>query len=269
MLPKIITKTGPLPGKTLAIFAGVHGNEPIGILALEKASHEIAIAAGTVHFVIAHPQAVQQNVRSIEKNLNRCFVPGNDGTSLEDRLAKKLMKLLDTCDALLDLHGYNGPEDQPFLICEPASFDLAKQLDFGIVSSGWSVAQPGATEGYMDSHGKIGVCVECGSNFQPEKYVPLAEKTIIQFLGYFGAIDLWQPSTRKQKIIAINRFHKKQNATFALYQDFQNFDPLQPGAIFGTDGATKLKAGPNECIIFPRPNAKIGEEAFVIGTVKI
>lgn len=268
MNQEITTIKGKKPGPTVAVFAGIHGNEPAGVTAVRNLAKNSAITSGTVHFVIANPKAVEQKTRFIEKNLNRCFVAGNDGGTYEDGLARQLMTLLDNCDALLDLHGYNGEEDRPFLICEKESLDLASRLDFGVVSSGWSAAEPGGTDGYMHAQNKIAICAECGSNFHPEKYVDLAKKTIKQFLGYFEIISTVPKSAgRKQSRIQVNRFIKKTSKQFKFDQEYQNFDQLVPNKIFATDGRLTHKAGQNEFIIFPRPNTEIGHEATVIGSL--
>ena len=266
MNPEITTVRGKLPGRTVAVFAGIHGNEPAGVLAVTKLIGALRIDAGTVHFVIANPKAVEQNVRFTEKNLNRCFINGNTGAVYEDGLARELMKLLDGCDALLDLHGYNGPEDRPFLICEKESFDLACKFNFEIISSGWSVSEPGGTDGYMHAQNKIAICAECGSNFYPEKYIGLAEKTILQFLGYFGIIaSLPEDTLRSRLHINVDRFIKKTSSRFAFDKEYQNFDKLETGKIFATDGEIKYVAREGEYIIFHRPNTEIGQEACVIG----
>jgi len=268
MNPSIVTIKGQKPGKTIAVFAGIHGDELAGVEAVTSASEIVEITSGIVHFVIANPQAVKDKVRFTEKNLNRCFVKNNTGQTYEDGLARQLMALLDKSDALLDLHGYNGPEDRPFLICEAESFDLASKLDFGVVSSGWSATEPGGTDGYMHAQSKIAICAECGSNFRADQYADLATGTINQYLRFFGAIN--QPlesKSRPQQFIKVVDVVKKQTDTLVFSRPFSNFDLLEPGEIFATDGDKKYQAGKNQVIIFPRPKAKIGDEAFVLGEV--
>ncbi len=263
----IETVTGHKPGPTLAVFAGIHGNEIAGIQAVRSLQDQLQINAGTVHFVMANMRAIEQNVRYTEKNLNRCFIPGNDGTTYEDTLARQLMSLLDGCDALLDLHGYSSDDDEPFLIGEAETFELASKLGFSIISSGWATSEPGGTDGYMHSLGKIGLCAECGSNFHPDQYVSLAKKTIKQFLQHFGAIEpLVDFDQLPQKTIQALKAVKKQTDRFSFDRDYKNFDALTPGAIFARDDETEYRAEKDQFIIFPRANCKVGEEAFTIGT---
>lgn len=267
--PTIITRTGPQPGKTLAVFAGVHGNETVGIAALERVAHSVTLTAGTVHFVIANPPAVEKNIRQTEKNLNRCFIPGNTGIALEDKLARMLMPLLDGCDALLDLHSSNTPGSPPFIIAEPEAHDLARQLDFEILSWGWDAIEPGATDGYLHRQGKPALCLECGSVDDPAAHVELAARSIYQFLQHFGAIEQQvAPAAHKQNLIEVIKIGIQQTDDFSFTRTFKDFDPLPSGIVFAHDGKITYTAGENECIIFPRDNKKPGDEVFIIGKIK-
>lgn len=268
MSPKITKIFGPKPGRTLAVFAGVHGNELAGIKALNNLEERLALSAGTVYLVLANIKAIEEETRYIEKNLNRCFIKGNSGSTYEDGLARELMDLLDQCDALLDLHGYNGPEDQPFLICEPNALELASKLNFSIVSSGWTSCSPGGADGYMFSKGKMGICAECGSNLRPEDYVALAEQTVLQFLQYFELIEETVPlSSVSQSNVTAVQVVKRTKEDFAFTKNFRNFEKLEPGVVFAHDGDQYYRADVGQCIIFPRPNAQIGEEVFTIGKI--
>ncbi|MEI6378796.1 MAG: succinylglutamate desuccinylase/aspartoacylase family protein [Candidatus Falkowbacteria bacterium] len=261
----IIKISGAKPGKTLAVFAGVHGNETTGIKALKQVVKNIKIDAGTVYFVLANPEAIGKNVRQVDKNLNRCFFLGNKGRTAEDKRARELMKLLDKCEALLDLHASNNPNSIPFIICEKHAFQAASIFDFKIVSHGWDAFEPGATDGYMNTQRKIALCLECGSVHDNNE--PLAVKSIMQFLKFFGAIKdaTVKYNHKKQKMIKIVKAGYKKSEQLAFAKNYNDFAKLKPGEIYATDGPNKYKAGTNQCIIFPNINKKIGEEIFLIG----
>ncbi len=262
----IIVKTGSLPGKTLAIFAGVHGNEKVGVMALERAIQAWTITKGTVYFVIANPEAVKQDVRFVEKNLNRLFVKTNTGMSIEDLRAQELMSILDTCDALLDLHASNSRVTQPFIITDPSSFETAKVFDIDLISYGWGELEQGSTDDYMASQGKIGICIECGSVYEVEKNFPLAVDCIEKFLSHFGAIEahISLPS-HQQTYVKVTRIGTKETDRFSFVKEFNDFDLLPEGQVFAQDGEKKYRAGSGEYIIFPRPAKPIGGEVFIIG----
>ncbi len=265
----IIKIRGKKPGKTVAIFAGVHGNEKAGILALKKVVKEVNIIAGEVYFVFANPEAIKKDKRQIEKNLNRCFTKNNKGKTAEDELARKLMPILDECDALLDLHASNNKFCPPFIIAEKKAHDLARQMDFGILTWNWNKIEPGATDGYMHQQKKLAICLECGSVQNTSKNISLAEKSIYQFLQYYNCINkkIFY-NKRKQRFIKVIRLAHQKTNNFSFVKKFKDFERLPTGKIFACDGKKKYIASKNECIIFPHDDKKIGDEVFIIGRIK-
>lgn len=257
---------GKYPGKNIAVFAGVHGNERAGIIALNRIMKTIKVEKGIVYFVFANPEAIKNNVRQINKNLNRCFLKNNKEKSKEDRRARELMEILDKCDALLDLHASTSKKSIPFIICEKNYFYLARKMDFGIVSFGWNEIEPGATDGYMHEWGKPALCLECGSVFGLKKNTQLAEKSTYQFLQHFGCIKKnVSIKKRKQKIIKVVEAVKKKTKKFYFHKKFNDFEKLKNGEIIAMDGRKKYTAGKNELIIFPNAKSPVGSEAFIIG----
>lgn len=264
MRKTIIKKVGVMPGKTVAVFAGVHGNERVGVQALDKLAKDLMIKAGTVYFVYANQKAIERNSRIVKKNLNRLFFRDNKGRSYEDARARELMKLLDACDALLDIHAYNSRTGNQFAICEPNANRIVQKMDFPIIVSGFSKLSFG-TEGYMYQNGKVGLCVECGTVNRAKKFLPLAKKTIYQFLQHFGCIEevVKNDSIMQKKMRAVKMLQKKSKG-FRFVKKFKDFEPLSAGKVFAYDGAIAHKARAGERIIFPRPNVPVGGEVCII-----
>lgn len=261
----MVKKTGERPGKKLAVFAGVHGNEKAGVFALERLIKNLEIEAGEVYFVYANPRAIEQDVRYTEKNLNRCFLE-KTSDSYEEKRARELMSILDECDALLDLHASNNKEATPFVICEKDYREIAKIFNFEIVSFGWDDIEPGATDGYMYKQSKPGIGLECGSVYQSEENSDLAYNSVLQFLNYFGVISKPVEYNQKpQKVVQVFQAAKKKTEDFSFVKDFADFEELTPGQVFARDGKEEYVARENECIIFPNSKKKIGEEVFILG----
>lgn len=261
----IIIKKGKAPGPTLSIFAGVHGNEKAGILALKKVIKEVKLQRGTVYFVFANPRAIAKDIRQIDKNLNRCFIKNNSGKTWEDQRAKELMKIIDLTDGHLDLHASNSKKSIPFIICEKESFDLARKMDFSIVSYGWDRIEPGATDGYASQQKKVAMCLECGSVHNHHSNVTLAEKSVYQFLQYFncGAKKVAYNS-RKQKLIKAFKAVPKKTNDFSFTKTFNDFEQLKPGQLIAQDGRKKYIAKKDEIIIFASVKANVNTEAFIL-----
>lgn len=268
MTTSSITKiTNGKPGPTLAIFAGVHGNEKAGVFALQELLPSLTITKGKLFLVFANPPAIKANVRMVNKNLNRCFIEGNKGSEPEDVRARELMKILDECDALLDLHMFYDDSGLPFVICENNALDVASKFDVDTISTNWVASEPGATDGYMYTNGKVGICVECGPISKAKEYTEFAKKTIYQFLKYFGMTH--KPvaySQEPKRIIRAQGAIYKTTEDFKLSEGLRNFDKLSAGQIIATEANKTYKAKIGECIIFPHYNARIGEEAYIIGT---
>ncbi len=262
----IIKKKGKLLGKTLAVFAGIHGNEKVGIYALKEVLKKIKIKKGTVYFVYANPLAISKNKRLVNKNLNRLFFVGNRDRSFEDTRARKLMKILDMCDALLDIHSYNSKTGDQFAIGEPNAKPILKHMNFPIVVHGFGDVGHG-TDGYMYRKGNIGVCIECGTSNRAKKFTPLAVRSIYQFLQYFDSIEkVVELDRTPQMYLRAKKMVYKKSKNFSFAKQYKDFEKLAFGKPFATDGEIKHTAGKGEYIVFPRETVKVGGEVCVICT---
>jgi len=262
-----ITKlVGPENGPTLAVFAGVHGDERAGVMAVNKLSEQLEINRGVLYLVLANPPAIDEGVRYQGKNLNRCFIAKNPEESYEDKRANILMRILDECDALLDLHAFKSERGEAFVICEEDSFEVADIFDVGVVSSGWTQAEPGATDGYMHKQGKIGICLECGPINQANQYKEFAIKSVLQFLKFYGLIDSDVKFSESDKHYVKAKYaHTRRSQDFNMDKQLQHLQILEEGQLIAIDGEEIFKAKNGEYIIFPDPLANIGDEAFIIG----
>lgn len=135
---------GASPGRTLAVTAGVHGCEYVGIQALrtlEKILDPAALAGNVVLVPLVNPSGFYAGARQVVPedgvNLNRVF-PGNPEGSLTFRLAFALEQALyPIADLLADLHGGDCNEALCPLVFFPvtgaqavnrASLEAAKSL---------------------------------------------------------------------------------------------------------------------------------------------
>lgn len=263
---KIIEINSDKPGPTLGIIAGVHGNETAGVFALQQLLPTLSVAKGRLLVAFANPEAIEQNVRMVNKNLNRCFIESNNGDTPEDIRARELMEMFDRCDALLDIHMFYDDDGAPFVICEDNAIDLASKFDVDIISTNWTKVEPGGSDGYMYLKGKIGICIECGPISKAKDYTVFAKKSIFQFLKYFDMTsESVSFSSKKKRVIKASRVVCKKSDNFALSEGLRNFDKLQSGQILAVENNKKYIAGASECIIFPHYNARVGEEAYILG----
>jgi len=265
-----VTKiVGTKEGKTIGVLVGVHGNEVCGPKALEQLLPALTIDLGTVYFIYGNPRALDQNARQTEMNLNRAFkatelLNEKDQTSYEHKRALELMGVLKQCEVLFDIHSSSTKNATPFIICEPHSFDIAKQLPVPILSYGWDALEPGGTDHYMNTLGKKGICIECGYHLDNAS-VEKAQESILQFLSVMGAIHgPVQSEFFDQRIIHVySTYHTKVN--FTPIREFADFEVVKAQEEIGTDGETMITADEESVIIFPRKLDVSNKEAFILG----
>ncbi len=262
----IIKKTGDLPGKTLAVFSGIHGNEKAGILAMNELVSTLTISAGTVYFVYANPPAIAEDVRYIHQNLNRLFDRSVSGDDYEISRAHELMDILDECDALLDLHSYNSDSGDPFVIAEPNAHEITRLLDVEIIAEGFGDMGYG-TDDYMYRNERIGICLECGTSNKYQAFVPFAVRSVKQFLSYFGCIDevVEKKKLIEQKRVRAKKILYKQTENFVFTKNFVDFEALPTDQPFIIDGLHKEIATTGDIIMFPRADVPVGGEVCIIG----
>ena len=121
---RTLTYRGLASGPRLLVLGAVHGNEVCGARAIARLLEEIdsgalAIERGSVTFVpVTNPLAYQLRQRTGDRNLNRNMAPSAIPQDFEDRLANVLCPLLESHDALLDLHSFHTG-GAPFVMIGP------------------------------------------------------------------------------------------------------------------------------------------------------
>ncbi|MBI4086990.1 succinylglutamate desuccinylase/aspartoacylase family protein [Candidatus Kaiserbacteria bacterium] len=271
MLEDMIEFRGKEPGPTSVILGGVHGNETCGVEAIRNILPNLAIEKGRVFIGYGNPRAIAANQRFTEANLNRMFKPDDqlsqrEKESYEYGRAQFLKTYLNQADALLDIHASRVQHSRRFVICEDNGLPTAKYLPADLVVSGLDAVQPGGTDYYMNSIGKIGVCIECGYLGDPES-TDMAVKSIFSFLATRGHVTR-ETSSREQSRLQVFYMYVTKSSSFSLAKPFEDFETLREGQLIGQDGIEEIHA-PRDCVIlFSGNRQKAGDEAFLLGTYK-
>lgn len=271
-LDKIIELKGLEAGPSSMIIVGVHGNERCGLEALEKLLPTLKIDKGLLYIAYGNPEAIKNNQRTYEANLNRMFkddefLSDADKKSYEYGRAQYLKKYLNSVDALLDVHASFAPESQRFIICEPNAQAITDYLPFDLVVSGFDAVEPGGTDYYMNKIGKIGICVECGQLADPIS-TDVAAETILSFLQARGHLSGDGLKIREKDIIVMTSLYLSKTDSFRLSKDYKDFASLKAGDLIGTDGTEEVRAEKDGIILFATSLSKSGEEAFLFGEYK-
>ena len=159
----VFVARGAKPGPTLCLAAGIHGDELNGVEVARRvfADLDVQKLRGTV---IALPAINAEGVRtgnrylSDRRDLNRAF-PGNAGGSVASIIAHAVFtKVLNHCDALVDLHtASNNRANVPQIradLSNPAIRELALHFGVGIVLHG-----AGPSGSLRDEAAKTGIPV--------------------------------------------------------------------------------------------------------------
>lgn len=270
-VPDIKIFHGKKPGKTSVIMAGAHGNEVCGINTFKDIFPKFSIEFGTVIFILGNLKAIKKNVRFIDFNLNRAFLPVSKYSkdikkTYEYKRAQEIKKILNKSDALLDIHSTLNDSD-PFIICENNAFNIASYLpkEFKRVVCGFEEIEPGATDGYMLSKRKIGICIECGQH-NSKKADKLAKDSIFSFLNIRGHINsLKLKNVKNRENVQMNFIYYTKTDSFVLAKKFYDFEKIKKGTFIGIDGEEKIFA-PKDCVIvFAHDRNKKGEEVYLLG----
>lgn len=124
-MKKIIRGSG---SPVVGIVGCLHGNEKIGHEAINLLKRIIP-KKGTLIFILANQEAMKQNKRFIDSDLNRCF-PGKKNGNHEEKLAQPMLKSLSGCDYVIDIHSTTA-DTENFVImtkCDEQTKSLATYL---------------------------------------------------------------------------------------------------------------------------------------------
>ncbi len=268
MFDDIVRITGAAHGPTSMILAGVHGNERGGIEALRRALPKLRIDRGTVLAGYGNPRAIERGTRSTEANLNRLFrddayLTEQERKSYEYERAAFLRRYMEEADALLDLHGTSIPGSNAFAICEASAMELAGSLPVDLIVSGFDILEPGATDYYMNSRGKVGICFECGY-IEDSAAIQVGETAIDAFLKARGHVS-GKIERRSQARIGMFMKYRAKTDSFALLKPFGNFEFVDEGQLIGIDGEDEVRAPKPSLILFAHNGRKLGDEVFLLG----
>ncbi|MCJ7800192.1 MAG: succinylglutamate desuccinylase/aspartoacylase family protein [Polaromonas sp.] len=270
---------GLAPGPRLLVLGAVHGNETCGSRAITQLIEELdsgalALERGSVTLVpVTNPLAYQLGQRTGERNLNRNMAPSAIPQDFEDRIANVLCPLLESHDALLDLHSFHtggapfvmvGPHNnrgalEPFARAEEEML-LALHTGPHRIVEGWLdtyargvqrraaapargqaraqtlVTNPNygvGTTEYMRARGGYGVTLECGQHDDLQA-VDVARHAILQTLALLGLCALpLAPVQANREILRLVDVTDRAHADDRFSREWRSFDAVRAGEVIG------------------------------------
>lgn len=270
-------------GAHILILGAIHGNEICGPQAIREAIQKIEngsiiLENGKVTFIpVCNPEAYKQNVRYIDRNLNRFMFPKEKIESYEDGLTNQLCPHLEKADVLLDLHSYmsgntaftfiqtpDGPET------EYAKCLGGKYLVYGFAESFEKLSEErkkmgmGTTE-YARLFGTVAVTHECGLHEDPQSVVN-AGNAILNALRYFSLIEKDRVITEDSEpdLLKIN-YNVIKEREGSLVHPWENFTPVEKNQLIALyDDGEEVRAKHDGFLVLPRKKLNLGEEWFYL-----
>jgi predicted deacylase len=284
----VLEYMSPEQGPTLTVLGAVHGNERCGTEAIRRVARAldagtVTLSRGTLVLVpVTNPRAYEENVRFIDRNLNRCLHPDYKGDgSYEDSINPVLIPLLDQTDVLLDLHSYASPGG-PFIFLssdrnDRAEKDFATALGVFDFVYGWQEAfgnanteldphySTGTTE-YAREKGAIAITLECGQHLNADA-PDVGERSILLALQHLGMIDDANVAVQEKPFRCVQMkqaFCKIREGNFV--KELKHYEPVSQGDVIARyrDGEEVI-APRDGFIVLPKADAAVGQDWFFFG----
>jgi succinylglutamate desuccinylase len=284
--------------KTFIIFAGIHGNEKAGIIALQELLQEFEQANyafdGTIIGIAGNMKALEQNARFIHKDLNRQWylskirklgaLPYGMLNTVEDVEQKEILELiLDIVNdkgkelMLIDLHTTSA-KGGCFCItnAHPRSSQLALEIPVPVIS-GMTSKISGTTLEYFDQLNLPAIAFEAGQHEEPEAVQRIKAALVAIFIktGCLdqAAMQTYQASYTKMKndyahlphhVDVLYRHPVEDEDDFVMNPGYQNFQTIKVGEDLANDKHGKVTSHLNGLILMPLYQKKGNDGFFIV-----
>jgi len=288
---------GGHPGPLVIVLAGMHGNEPAGIPAVQRVlghlgEHRIPVR-GRLLALSGNRSALLAGERFLKRDLNRMWDresvervraqdPGKDQP--EDREQRELLEILEFEMSLaegpvvlLDLHSTSAP-GCPFAVLgdTPAARQLKASLPIpGLLGLEERLDSPLLS--WLADQGHTSIVVEGGQNESPST-VDHHEAATWLVLAGCGAIDQdatsrvlesWELlrgiSAGKPGMVEVLEGHPLEpDDGFVMRPGFENFAPVQTGDALAEDHSGTIRASLSGHVLMPLYQGQ-GEDGFFLG----
>ena len=204
-LPHVWTFASPEPGPHVVVQALTHGNEVCGAIAVDRLLGEgLRPARGTLTFVFANVAAYESfdhadpyASRCVEEDYNRLWsaeVLDGPRRTCDLERARELRPVIDSAEALLDLHSMTDP-CPPLALAGTRAKGLALARAVGVpmhivIDAGHAAGRRVRDYAFFDDPAdpRAALLVECGQHW--ERAAPeVARQATLRFLRHFGMVE--------------------------------------------------------------------------------
>ncbi|MEL7368735.1 MAG: succinylglutamate desuccinylase/aspartoacylase family protein [Myxococcota bacterium] len=287
---------GLAPGPTIVATAGIHGNEPAGLHALDRVLATLrglsTTFRGRLLAVVGHRSALAQGVRYIGRDLNRGWEAADlaqvrrrsfESLRAEDLEQRELLDLFEPILAeatepviFLDLHSTSGP-GAPFVCMADVIRNRKFAFSMGVPTVlGLEEAIEGSMIGFLCDIGHIGIAVEGGQHDHPDT-VEHHMAAIWSVLDAAGSLDVsGMPDVKHLRdklqrsvnglpqVIEIRHRHVcKDGDGFVMNPGYSNFQPVKAGEVVARDDRGLIRMTEDGIMMLPRYQGQ-GEDGFFL-----
>lgn len=290
----VATIRGGLPGPTLLVLGGIHGNEPAGVLAADRVLPHLeerrAKLRGEIVLLRGNTRALGRRVRYIDVDLNRQWTAnnvrmsksGNCGYS-ELREQHELFAVLREAVSrargdvyFLDLHTTSAAgkpfatvgdtlRNRRFALSFPLTIvlGLEEQIDgtlleyvnnLGVITMGFEAGQHEALTSVEHHEALIWNATVATGNFRREDLAQLDHSR-----------SLLQQRGGGRRVVEVRHRHAiVPDDEFRMEPGFTNFQPVRRGQVLATDRRGEIKARESGLILLPLYQT-LGDDGFFLG----
>lgn len=280
-------------GPTVVVLSGLHGNEPAGVLAVEKFVDNLKKVNGEFISIIGHIKALSLDKRFIKKDLNRIWdeetisrVRKTDANNIicpEEREQKEILRVLDdilkdTSKSYIffDIHTTSA-EGPAFTFIEDEEKSKKLVFDLHVPNLlGLEAKVNGTFINYINSLGHKIIAYEAGQN-KPLSSVDNALAFLWIMAKNVGLINdsqidinHWQKVLKKschglpQYLRIVYRHRITSDDNFVMQKGYKTFQKIKEGEILAKDAKGAVKAPISGRILFPLYQGQGNDGFFIV-----
>jgi succinylglutamate desuccinylase len=276
----IIHIVGKFPGKKVVIMGALHGNEKIGFEVIEQLKKDLNPDKinGEIFLILGNPVAHKNNIRFIDTDLNRLFVPekikkltkiSQENLNTEEKRLLEIIPILQEADFLLDIHSTIKPSI-PFVFIENTEKHLALAkiftTDYIVYNSPDGPEDMNTcADNFVNSNGGCGLTYEAGWSEEEGKLAEVLE----QVYNFLSATNSFCDEMKKEnitknfpgKILSLQKVIIPMTDNFSFVSDFKNFTEIPANKIFAKDDNMEISYNKNLYLLFVKKIIKKEEVA--------
>ncbi len=283
-------------GPLLFITGGVHGNEPSGVIAIEKVFKVLnqlrPTIQGKIVGIAGNRSGLQQKVRYIDEDLNRTWTINNiENFSIDSHEKREMFDIINviskyqrekdfTAQYFLDCHTTSADTDPFISVQEVNNNDEWAHRFPTYIIRGFSDLVKGCIDHYESRIGITGFVFEAGQH-DSEKSIENHEGMIWLVIKEACGLDLSllpnfpecvtrfsKENAKGQKTFEIlYRYPLDNGDTFKMEPGYKNFQPIKKGELLAMHNGQEVRSEWDAYIHMPLYQAQGNDGFFVVKEV--